>query len=214
MNSKITRTIITVIVAIAVYYGYSLFQDTPEEFSQKYVQGYMDINYANESNLYEETTGTNKEESKEYYKASIEAEMENFKIAFELDALTNEEETRLYELTDKMYQSSKYEVKLAKKDNESTYNVDVVISPINTIIILTNTLTKNIENASTEELEQIGSNWNSYILDLFEEQLNDIEYLEDVTVTVKVMKDNNELYSFDDQYMEELNKYIVSYEIN
>ncbi len=212
MKKNILKSIGSVLLIVLVYFGYSLFQESPEEFATKYITGYMEATYHNKNDLYLETTGSTDSEADLIYEDSILYEAETFITAFELTDITDEQYSRLCDLFELVYKKTKFTVEDAKEIKTNTYNVDVVISPLNIIKLVNDELLHLIDNSSEDELYQINDNWNNSILDILDKNIDNIDYLEKETVSVEVTKDSNEIYDFSDDFVFEINYYMITYD--
>ncbi len=214
MKNKIMGAVGTVLVVAGIYYASTMLGGSSVDFVKKYTEGYMNLTYLNDSELYIETTNVTKEEADADYQESIEIEMGYFIDFFELEYVTAEEETKMLELIDEVYSKTKYEIKELNEVNENLIEVEMKITPINIIKVVEDALIAKMDASTDAQLDELLTNWNTEIIKLFEDNMSNLGYFDPVMVTVKVYVDSDNLWVIDDNSIVDIDNEVVKYNYN
>lgn len=167
-----------------------------------YVQGIMDSTYKADFDKYIELTDDTKENAQGAYEKVMDTKAQVF-ATYTSVTLTDESKAKFIEYSKQIYNNAKYEVLDAKK-TENGFTVDVVITPIT---ILKNIKTEgeayvtefNAKNADGEFAdlteEQYEAEYANGIMKIFETNIANIQYAEDVTVTINVALQEGNVYT-------------------
>lgn len=169
-----------------------------------YVQGIMDSTYKAQFDKYIELTDDTQEKAQAAYDKVMDTKAEAF-AAYTSVTLTDEAKAKFVEYSKQIYGNAKYEVSDATKKDDG-FTVDVVISPIT---ILQNITTEgeafvtefNARNSDAEfadfTQEEFEAEYRNGIMKIFENNISNIQYGEDVTVTVSVTLQDDKIYTMD-----------------
>jgi len=175
-----------------------------------YVQGIMDSTYKGEFDKYIELTEDTKENAQAAYDTVMDTRAQSF-ATYTAITFTDESKAKFVEYSKQIYKNAKYEVLEATK-TDNGFKVDVVISPM---LILQNISDEgeayiaefNSKNANGEfadfTQEQYEAEYTNGILKIFENNISNIQYGDNVTVTVDVVLTEDKVYTLS---TEEFNK--------
>lgn len=167
-----------------------------------YVQGIMDSTYKGEFDKYIELTEDTKENAQAAYETVMDTKAQAF-ATYTSVTLTDESKAKFVEYSKQIYKNAKYEVLEAKKIDNG-FQVDVVISPI---LLLQNISDEgevfvtdfNARNANGEFAdfteEQYEAEYANGIMKIFENNISNIKYGDNVTVTVNVLLTEDKVYT-------------------
>ncbi len=187
-----------------------------------YVQGILDCTYKAAYDQYMKLTDATQEEAEEAYEGGIEAEAQTFMQMCTIDADLVSDETLegIKDFYRRVYQKSKYEVKDAVK-SDSGFFVEAVIEPIDIFQIAWDDM-----NAFSEQFNERFENgeFDEYTEEAFEEEyaqgmlevcnsyVDQIGYLEPVSVVVTIFADEDGVYTLSDEDFLRLDTEIISYD--
>lgn len=196
-NLKIKRIILTVIISALMVTGLSgcsvlsLFNSFD---ASKYVLGLMDAYYKGVFENYLDQTEDTQENAQKVYDDVMKAKAEAF-AAYAGVGMNEDSEPVFNEFAKKIYSQVKYEVKEAVKTKEG-FTVDIVISPILVLESVEEQYNKYLEdfNARNDAFEfsdwtdeEYDKEFERGVLEIFKNNQDNIQYGEDVTVTVSVV---------------------------
>lgn len=196
-NLKIKRIILTVIISALMVTGLSgcsvlsLFNSFD---ASKYVLGLMDAYYKGVFENYLDQTEDTQENAQKVYDDVMKAKAEAF-AAYAGVGMNEDSEPVFNEFAKKIYSQVKYEVKEAVKTKEG-FTVDIVISPILVLESIEEQYNKYLEdfNARNDAFEfsdwtdeEYDKEFERGVLEIFKNNQDNIQYGEDVTVTVSVV---------------------------
>jgi len=169
-----------------------------------YVQGIMDATYKAEFDKYVELTEDTKENAQIAYDTVMDTKANAF-ATYTAVTLTDDSKAKFIEYSKQIYKNAKYEVLEAKK-TDTGFTVDVVISPITILqnissegeAFVTEFNTKN-ENAEFADLtqEEYEAEYAKGIMQIFENNISNIQYGDNVTVTVNVTAQEDNIYTLE-----------------
>ena len=186
-----------------------------------HVQGDLDAQYKKIfSEKYLASVTNTEEELAKIYEEGIEYEAEYLAYYFDmdLDKCSDGIKTRLQEVCKKMYGAAKYEVGDAVKSNDM-FVVGVTVYPIDLIDHIANEHWDEFEKEWTDGYKEIAGlsedeieeHWADKIVTILEDNVDKIGYLEPETVSVQVVKDENDLYIISDNDFSRLNTLMIKY---
>lgn len=196
-NLKIKRIILAVIISALMVTGLSgcsvlsLFNSFD---ASKYVLGLMDAYYKGVFENYLDQTEDTQENAQKVYDDVMKAKAEAF-AAYAGVGMNEDSEPVFNEFAKKIYSQVKYEVKEAVKTKEG-FTVDIVISPILVLESIEEQYNKYLEdfNARNDAFEfsdwtdeEYDKEFERGVLEIFKNNQDNIQYGEDVTVTVSVV---------------------------
>jgi hypothetical protein len=167
-----------------------------------YVQGILDSTYKGQFEQYMKLTKDTAENAQAAYDTVMETKAEAL-ATYTSVKLTDETKAKFLEYSKQIYQNTKYEVSKATK-TDNGFTVDVVISPMT---ILKNIATEgevyvtdfNTRNSSGEFAEfteeEFQAEYANGIMQIFENNISNIQYGEPITVTVNVSLQDDKVYS-------------------
>ncbi|MFA9379118.1 MAG: DUF3568 family protein [Lachnotalea sp.] len=181
-----------------------------------YVQGIMDSTYKAEFDKYIELTEDTQENAQVAYDSVMNTKAEAF-ATYTAVTLTDDSKPKFIDYSKQIYKNAKYEISKTTK-TEDGFIVDVVISPMT---ILKNISTEgeayvtefNARNADGEfadlTQEDFEAAYADGIMSIFENNISNIQYSEDVTVTVSVSSQDNKVYTMDAKEFEKIDNAIL-----
>lgn len=196
-NLKIKRIILAVIISALMVTGLSgcsvlsLFNSFD---ASKYVLGLMDAYYKGVFENYLDQTEDTQENAQKVYDDVMKAKAEAFAVYAGV-GMNEDSEPVFNEFAKKIYSQVKYEVKEAVKTKEG-FTVDIVISPILVLESIEEQYNKYLEdfNARNDAFEfsdwtdeEYDKEFERGVLEIFKNNQDNIQYGEDVTVTVSVV---------------------------
>lgn len=213
------RNLAAVCVLSLLLGGCGLFSSSLLD-AQLLVQGNLNVVYLGQpSEDYLELVSATQEEARQDYEDGVWVEVDTAASYFYIDLeLCGEEiSQRLFELLCGIYSHASYQVGEAS-ETETGYVVDVTIDPID---IFQKMLDEDYD-AAYEEIwavsdftsateEEYETAWAEFILDLLEARLDNIGYLDPVTVSVHVEQNDDGYYAITDEDFSQVDWYILSY---
>lgn len=213
------RSLAAVCILSLVLGGCSLF-GSPLLDAQLLVQGNLDVVYLNQpSEDYLQLVSSTEEEARQDYEDGIWVEVDAAASYFYIDLELCDESIsqRLYDLLCSIYTYSSYQVGEAA-ETETGYVVDVTVNPMD---IFQKMLEEDYDDAYEEiwaqqdftsaTEEEYETAWAEFILELLEARLDNIGYLEAVTVSVHVEQNDEGYYAIADEDFSQVDWYILSY---
>lgn len=196
-KSKIKRIVLTVIISVLMLTslsGCSVLSLFNSFDASKYVLGMMDAYYKGIFENYLEQTEDTEENAQKVYDDVMAAKAEVF-AAYAGVELNEESKPVFEEFVRKIYSQVKYEVKEAVKTKEN-FTVDIVISPMLILESIEEQYNKYVEDFNARNDAYEFSDWTDEeydkeyergILEIFKNSGDNIQYGEDVTITVNVV---------------------------
>ncbi len=173
-----------------------------EEFAQRYTLGYIKVMYKNDGQIYREVTGATIEETESYFEDSVEIEVDYFIDYYELYDVTSDQRILLANYVKQLFELSKFEVNLAQKISTNTYEVDVIISPLNIIKLVDEKIIESSSIYGSEEYNNLVTNWNEEIIKMISTEVGNVGYLTDKTVTIEIhVEDDYFIFNEDTIYL-------------
>lgn len=178
-------------------------------------------------------------DARDQYNANVEGEAGYFLYALGVDSLENENESveaselqihRANELYKEIYAKSDYTVVSASKQDDGTYAVKVTVRPLDIMHLVLDNMDDYFTDfiakfdAITDELEEMSDeefvNWynNTYareyydtLLNLLEEQIPNIGTLEEKSIVIQVVQDEDGFLSISTEDLQNLDRLIIDY---
>lgn len=181
-----------------------------------YVQGILDASYKGEFETYIQLTEDTKENAQIAYDAVMETKAEGL-ANYTAVTLTDENKAKFIEYSKQIFQQAKYEVSDATKTDQG-FTVDISISPM-TILqsiseegkeYVTDFNSRN-ENGEFAELtdDEFAAEYAKGIMQVFENNIANIQYAEPVTVTVSVILQDDKLYTMEAEEFTKIDSVIL-----
>lgn len=171
---------------------------------------------------YLKQTDMTAEEAHEEYERWLGLEIPFFcqEFEIELDSCEPQIQTQIQDLYRQIYTHSRYEVKgMDKKDD--VYQIEVTVYPID---ILQKVYTDHMDAFSEEISQRIASGaldgitdeefetlWAQGVIDLVAGHLEELDYLEPETITIRVEKDEDGLYGINLDDFQKADELILAY---
>ena len=221
MKKRIALLLAVTIISMAAFAGCG--SGSQKDFAAVYVQGILDTLYLGQynSDFLALTDYESEDQLAREYENGILAETDYFAYYFNVSTLSEKTRADLQELYKEIYSFSKYKVN-PSTGAEGSYDVDVVISPIDVIQKVTQedlpdyleSLRESFEDGAFEDLTEVEYE-DAYalgIIALIKDRMTDIGYLEDQTLTVHVVKDAEDgLYYVQDDGLAQIDEHIIKY---
>lgn len=181
-----------------------------------YVQGILEASYKGEFETYIQLTEDTKENAQIAYDAVMETKAEGL-ANYTAVTLTDENKAKFIEYSKQIFQQAKYEVSDATKTDQG-FTVDISISPM-TILqsiseegkeYVTDFNSRN-ENGEFAELtdDEFAAEYAKGIMQVFENNIANIQYAEPVTVTVSVILQDDKLYTMEAEEFTKIDSVIL-----
>lgn len=187
------------------------------------VKNNLDLVYLNQyTDDYLEKVGLDKEQAQQQYEDGLDVEVEYFANYFtiELDVCGDEVRQQIADLYRQIYNRSKYEVGEESRSGD-TYLVQLTVYPIDIFQkvvdedseafqadMQTRADSGEFDNMTDDEYEVV---WAQAIIDLVAARIDSIGYLDPQTISVQVVKDENNVYSIDDSDFNRIDSLIIAY---
>lgn len=187
------------------------------------VKNNLDLVYLNQyTDDYLEKVGLDKEQAQQQYEDGLDVEVEYFANYFtiELDVCGDEVRQQIADLYRQIYNHSKYEVGAESRSGD-TYLVQLTVYPIDIFQkvvdedseafqadMQTRADSGEFDNMTDDEYEVV---WAQAIIDLVAARIDSIGYLDPQTISVQVVKDENNVYSIDDSDFSRIDSLIIAY---
>ena len=213
MKNIILTVLAIVAIAVSIFFFMSP-KESNDTFLQKYTKGYMEVTYLGNKDTYTKVTQISNDEANKLYEESVDIEMQYFNEFFEIKDLTQEETKQLKDLIKEVYKKSKYEVSLAREIDENTYEVDIKISPLNVIKVVEEVLIKKLEEVNETQFKDMNNKWGQSIINILKENISNIGYFEDETVVVKITKNSDNIFGFEQDSLNKIDSKVIKYDYN
>lgn len=198
-----------------------------EEDATQYIQGMLESTYLNEhKNYVKKIEGATIEEAKKGYKETLDNEADLLGGYLAIDYITPEINERLIELLHRIYSYSNFTVSEAVKISKDNFLVKVQVQPIDILDISMEDILeakeimdesyniKEFGTMSNEEFEQwyktYAQVWAHRVLDIVEENIDKMGYLEEVSIEVEVFLNEEGLFDVSEDYYS-IDQYIINY---
>ena len=189
--------------------------------AQVYIQGIMDRTYLGKFNQdYMDLVGVTEDEMRGNYESGLRTEAEYFCYYFEIEDPSDELMDDIVEFYRQLYSHAKYTVSPGTKLPGGGYAVEVVISPLNVISLMNDgeeEIREKFQNAyegkDVSELtdEEIEARWGEVIVDLAYDKLKDMDYEDDVYLTVQVRQDDDGTWGLVDTDFSSIDNAVIAY---
>lgn len=214
--------IVSVVVVLFIVFGTLACFGIFREFNaQRYVSAVLDQTLKGDvEDAVEMIDGATEEALYTQYEAGITSFVKNSLTSG--TELTTELEKRYTELCKKVFASMKYEVQEAEKISDEEFQVPVKYQPsdilqkfIASVTAESQRLNEKVENGEYRgTLEEINTQMKEEFMnnscDLFEEAYNSMEFGEEQTIVLKVIKGENDLYELEESAITEFLVKILS----
>ena len=224
-NKKKNMTIgviVSVVVVLFIVFGTLACLGIFREFNaQRYVSAVLDQTLKGDvEDAVEMVDGATEEALYTQYEAGISSFVKNSLTSG--TELTTELEKRYTELCKKVFASMKYEVQEAEKISDEEFQVPVKYQPsdilqkfIVSVTAEAQRLNEKVENGEYRgTLEEINTQMKEEFMnnscDLFEEAYNSMEFGEEQTIVLKVVKGEDDLYELEESAITEFLVKILS----
>ncbi len=184
--------------------------------ASKYVDGVLKNIYLGDSTAYMEMVEITAEEAQEEYLGGIEVEADFFLSYYGLE-VSDEVYQQIVDMYKEIYSHSKFEVKEAVK-NEDSYNVEVLISPIDVIVnsedAIMEAITEFTETANPEDYADEQAIYDALaqiVIDIINENMANLGYQDQKSVIVKVEKDAEGYWGVSDDAISALDQDMIAY---
>lgn len=185
-----------------------------------YVRGTLDSVYLNEnSDEYLESVGGTAEECEPQYQQYIRDEVEYFKMCMDIDAVSDATYQRMVKIFETLYAHCKYEVGEVTRSSDR-FLVSVTVYPIDVISKAEENGIDNFEKSYGErarkgEFDKLSDSereelWADGIITEVEKNLDNIGYLDPVTISLQVIIENDG-YSIVDDDLVRMDELVISY---
>ncbi|PXV89103.1 uncharacterized protein DUF3568 [Lachnotalea glycerini] len=167
-----------------------------------YVNGILDSTYKGVFDQYIKLTEDTEENAQKAYDAVMEAKAESFANFVSVN-LTDETKAKFIEYSKQIYQNAKYEVKDAIK-TDNGFTVDIIISPMTIMQSIAtegesfvNDFNDKNSNGDFADLteEEFEAEYAKGIMQVFDNNISNIQYADPVTITVNVTLQDDKVYS-------------------
>ena len=191
-----------------------------EKDAETYVKGYLDSVYLGSHSqdyvdLVDDMTMDDAEEEHQYY---LEVEGQYLLDFLAVEYPTDEMTQRSEKLIDTLYSKARYKVGSASKTKEGDFVVEVTVSPIEVLSLLTEEdLFSALEEsgysaAETEEAEiEADAVYGMLMLDRVEELIGQLTYGKDQVIMLQLKADDEGYYSLVETGMQTLDESIIDY---
>ena len=171
--------------------------------------------------------GTTADDLHDSYEFNVDYEANYFMSLFQIDTdyISQDTYDRAVNLYRQIYAYSKFEIgSVSKQSDSDKYLVDVTVYPIDIVV---NFYNEDAEAAPAEwdarvdagefndgTQEAFEEAWADHVLTLFENRLSDIGYLDPTTISVQVIKDEDDgLYYVETTDLQRIDQYMISYDV-
>lgn len=185
-----------------------------------YVRGTLDSVYLNEnSDEYLELVGGTAEECETQYQQYIRDEVEYFKMCMDIDAVSDANYQRMVKIFETLYAHCKYKVGEVTRSSDR-FLVSVTVYPIDVISKAEENGIDDFEKsygerARKEEFDKLSDSereelWADGIITEVEKNLDNIGYLDPVTISLQVIIEDDG-YSIVDDDLVRMDELVISY---
>lgn len=211
---------LAIIFSLAACGGLSSFENDVATL----VQGDLDALYLGRVNEdYLDLVSGTKEECEQAYQAGLEAEAEYLAYYFDIEILDDELKAELVALLQAIYSHTRFTVGAVSKLDDSTYAVKLNVAPINIIEQATENFDEDMadfyakyENADIEAMTDEGyaqydKDWARGILTMLYKALPELEYRDEQSIAIQVVKDSEGFWSISDSDLYTIDTLIIYY---
>lgn len=184
------------------------------------VQGNLDAQYLNQySDEYLKMSVNSKSELDKMYEKGLEIEADYFINYFEIsiDQCPDTTRDRIIKLYRDIYARSKYEVGEAEKSGDN-YLVSVTVYPIDIFEkIIAEDMEQLMENWRKDDSlftmtdEELEAEWADRIIQMCTSKIASIGYLEPETISVQIVKNEDENYTINESDVKRIDELIIKY---
>lgn len=192
-----------------------------EKDAETYVKGHLDAAYLGTYaqdyiDLVEDMT---EDEAKSMHEDNVEIEVQQYLLPYlEVEYPTDEINQKATEVMEAIYSKAQYKIGSATKTKDNDFAVEVTVSPIEVLNLLTsddffNALEESgyYEAETQEELEAADAIFGMLMLERLEELLPQLSYGKDQIIMLQLKQDDEGYYSLVDTGMQTLDTCIVDY---
>mgnify|MGYP004475200871 CR=1 FL=1 len=213
--------VIAIVLAAALCMG--LLSGCGSFSATELVKNNLDLIYLNQyTDDYLTRVGLDKEQADQEYEDGLAVEAEYFASTFsiELDICGDEIRQQIIDLYRQIYTHSKYEVGAESRSGD-TYLVQLTVYPIDIFQKVNDEdaeafLADMQERADAGEFVNMTDDeyevvWAQAIIDMVSARIDSIGYLDPQTISVQVVKGDDNVYSIDDSDFNRIDSLIISY---
>lgn len=161
-----------------------------DEFDAKsYVQSVLDAKYQQNYTAYAEGLKISEEEAKEQLTSEFNASAEEYIMSLGM-SVAPEELTEYLEMEVAIRQKVVYEVQDAVKNEDGTYDVDVLLTPIDAYAVLKDTFASNLQAAVNDGATE--EQYMGVYLESLQYSVDNAPAAESVTFTFHILFEENE----------------------
>lgn len=241
MKRKLTR-VSTLLLGAVMLLGLSSCggKGMTTEDATQCVQVEMDATYKGQfQGLVDFYNNVTTEDARNQYNDNVEGEAYYFLYSFGPEAIDGSGDTveptdmqlhRAKELYEDIYAKAEYSIASSTKQDDGTFAVKLVIKPMNVLHLLSDNFEKgfeafwtkfdavDVDSMSEEEFgtwyeETFAKEYYDTLLDVLEEQIPDIDYMDEKSIVIQVQNDEEEGLSFGDEDWKNLDNMIIDYNI-
>lgn len=220
------RKIISIILLAVMLLSLCACGTSFEDKVTALVQGNIDSIYLGvNSEEYVKLVGSTEAELREGYEDGLDAEAEVFAYYFDIEYLDDDLKNEIIDMYKVIYSNSKYVVNPASKLDDNTYAVKLEIFPIDIIDLVTDDVVweagleewnekyaeVDIDTMTEEEYMQYDRDWAEAIINMFYEQMPNLNYMDSKTIVIQVVKDTDGAWTISDDDMSTIDELIIYY---
>lgn len=214
---KVIAIVLAAVLCMGLLSGCGSFSAT------ELVKNNLDLIYLNQyTDDYLARVGLDKEQADQEYEDGLEVESEYFANTFDidLDICGDEIRQQIIDLYRQIYTHSKYEVG-SQSSNGDTYLVQLTVYPIDIFQKVNDEDSEafladmqeradagEFVNMTDDEYEVV---WAQAIIDMVSARIDSIGYLDPQTISVQVVKGEDNVYVIDDSDFNRIDSLIISY---
>ena len=177
------------------------------------VKNNLDLIYLNQyTDDYLTRVGLDKEQADQEYEGGLEVEAEYFANTFDidLDICGDEIRQQIIDLYRQIYTHSKYEVG-SQSRNGDTYLVQLTVYPIDIFQKVNDEDSEAFLADLQERDDEYEVVWAQAIIDMVSARIDSIGYLDPQTISVQVVKGEDNVYVIDDSDFNRIDSLIIAY---
>ena len=192
-----------------------------EKDAETYVKGHLDAAYLGTYaqdyiDLVEDMTEA---EAKSMHEDNVEIEVEQYLLPYlEVEYPTDEITQKAADVMEAIYSKAQYKIGSATKTKDGDFAVEVTVSPIEVLNLLTsddffNALEESgyYDAETQEELEAADAVYGMLALDLVEDLIGQITYGEDQIIMLQLKPDDEGYYTLVDTGIQKVDEVIIDY---
>lgn len=199
---------VTLVLTFAMLITLAACTDKRPEMYKTYIESLITANYLGISDEYLEMTGANAADAEALYLENATRLAENFVSYYQLE-IANDSQMgpQLVEISKNLYKKARFNVAPAYKQDDDYY-VDIQIYPINIINQSRDQVTSYINEFNDRvkngyynnyERQDYEHEFASGIIQILQSDVEAVEYAEPVTVTVKIIVNEDDSYYISDE---------------